>query len=146
MEAKPIILKVFLNSEFATIKFLNYNIYGCTLFEYPIFDKNIVPILPQATLITSSSHRITVEPNWSWMSFSKLPFNQLLSLLITFLHSEIKKILKQELCHFWQCYIFLEFAVNSEYILCPCASSLFFVCFYNQFDWCDYIFSSSVGL
>ena len=47
-----IVLESFLNSEFLTISFLGYNISS---YNRP-------------------SHQVTVGPNWSWVSLSKLPY------------------------------------------------------------------------
>ena len=62
--------------------------------------QEIISILPKATF-NRSSHQVTACPNWSWMSFSKLPYllHALchicwMPLLITFLYSGPEKTLK----------------------------------------------------
>ena len=38
-----LVLELFLSSEFLTIRFLCYNIYGCPLFGFPLCDKILFP-------------------------------------------------------------------------------------------------------
>ena len=103
-----LVLEMFLKSEILTINILGYNILvgPCLNLLYVIkyyFNS------AQSNLNNRSNHQVTVGPNWNWMRFSKLRYlldtiyysYQLLLLLITFLYSEIKITLKQELCHLW---------------------------------------------
>ena len=68
------VLELFLSSKFLTISFLHYNISGCPMFWIVLFVIKYYFNSAQGNLNNRPSRHVTVGPNWSWRSFSKLPF------------------------------------------------------------------------
>ena len=66
------VLELFLNSEFLTISFLGYSIYDCPLFRSSLLMKYYFNSV-KGNLNNRQNHQVTIHPNWSWMTFSKLP-------------------------------------------------------------------------